>query len=151
MASGGREWTRAGKGSTGRGSGSRSCGEIHPLTLTDGEETGVITARELRAIFEWQNKKLAEIQHCEASPYGGKQANKVGGSRGWQRLQQAKNKLRAKTARQIRDKVSRAAVEWVCVKGQIAFGDVQEVANGKRLKRKKQQKGSQWAHGRLRF
>jgi putative transposase len=83
-------------------------GEIHPLTLTDGEETGGITAAELRAIFEWQNKKLAEIQHCEASPYGGKQAAKVGGSRGWQRLQQAK------TAREIRDKVSRAAVEWVC-------------------------------------
>jgi putative transposase len=64
--------------------------------------------------------------------------------------------LRAKTARQIRDiehKVSRAAVEWVFERqvGQIAFGDVREVANGKRLKRKKQQKVSQWAQGRLRF
>jgi hypothetical protein len=147
MASGGRKWTRAGKRSTRRRGGSRRCGEIHPLTLTDGEETGVITARELRAIFEWQNKRLAEIEHCEASPCGGKQAANVGGSRGWQRLQQAK------TARQIRDKVSRAAVEWVCKRqvGEIAFGNVREVTNGKRLKRKKQQKVSQWAHGRLRF
>ncbi len=123
-------------------------GEIHPLTLTDGEETLVVTARELRAIKQWRNKKLAEIQY--------KQAAKVKSSRAWQRLQQAKNRLLAKTKRQIRDvehKVTRAAAEWVRERqvGQIAFGDVRNVADGKRLNRKNQQKISQWAHGRLRF
>jgi putative transposase len=83
-------------------------GEIHPLVLTDGEETLIVTAREMRAIKQWRNKKLAEIQH--------KQAAKVKGSRAWWRLQRAKNKLLARTQRQQRDiehKASRAAAEWV--------------------------------------
>jgi putative transposase len=132
----------------GKGVAAVDPGEIHPLTLTDGEETLVVTARELRAIKQWRNKKQAEIQH--------KQATKIKGGRAWQRLQQAKNRLLSKTARQIRDiehKVSRAAVEWVRERqvGEVAFGDVRDVADGKRLNRKNQQKISQWAHGRLRF
>jgi putative transposase len=74
-------------------------GEIHPLVLTDGEETLVVTARELRAIKQhrnkcgiaWRNKQLAEIAR--------KQAAKVRGSRSWRRLQRAKNRLRAKSQR----------------------------------------------------
>jgi putative transposase len=42
-------------------------GEIHPLTLTDGAETLVITARELRAIRQGRNKKQAEIQRKQAA------------------------------------------------------------------------------------
>jgi len=123
-------------------------GEIHPLVLTDGEETLVVTARELRAIKQYRNKQLAAIQR--------KQAAKVRGSRGWRRLRRAKNRLRAKSQRQIRDiehKVSREAVEWVRARGvgRVAYGDVREVADGQRLNRKSQQKISQWAHGRLRF
>jgi putative transposase len=117
-------------------------GEIHPLALTDGKETLIVTARELRAIKHWRNKKLAEIQH--------KQAAKVKGSRAWWRLQQSKNRLLARTQRQMRDiehKVSRAGAEWV---RQVAYGDVRDVADGKRLHRVSQQKVSQWAHGRIR-
>ena len=122
-------------------------GEIHPLALTDGEETLIVTARELRAIKHWRNKKLAEIQH--------KQAAKVKGSRAWWRLQRAKNKLLAKTWRQQRDvehKVSRAAAEWVLERkaGIAAFGDVRDVGDGKRLHGKSQQKISQWTHGKVR-
>ncbi len=122
-------------------------GEIHPLVLTDGEETLVITAREMRAIKHRRNKELARIQH--------KQAAKVKGSRAWRRLQQAKNKLLAKTKRQMRDiehKVSRAGAEWVRERGarRVAYGDVRDVADGKRLNRVSQQKVSQWAHGKLR-
>jgi putative transposase len=122
-------------------------GEIHPLTLTDGEETLVITARELRAVQQWRNKKLAEIQR--------KQAAKMKGSRAWRRLQQAKNKLLAKTRRRRRDiehKVSRVAAEWVRERqaGTVAFGDVRDVGDGKRLHRKGQQKVSQWTHGKVR-
>jgi putative transposase len=122
-------------------------GEIHPLVLTDGEETLIITARELRAVKHWRNKKLADIQH--------KQAAKVKGSRAWWRLQRAKNKLLAKTRRQQRDiehKVNRAAAEWVREReaGTVAFGDVRDVGDGKRLDRKSQQKVSQWTHGKVR-
>jgi putative transposase len=122
-------------------------GEIHPLALTDGEETLIITARELRAIKQGCNKKLAEIAH--------KQAAKVKGSRAWWRLQRAKNRLLAKARRQIRDiehKVSREGAEWVRRRGvgRVAFGDVRDAADGKRLNRKSQQKVSQWAHGRVR-
>ena len=122
-------------------------GEIHPLSLTDGEETLIVIARELRAVKQRRNKKLAEIQH--------KQAAKVKGSRAWWRLQRAKNRLLAKTQRQQRDiehKVSRAAAEWVRERkaGTAAFGDVRDVGDGKRLNRKSQQKVSQWTHGKVR-
>jgi putative transposase len=122
-------------------------GEIHPLTLTDGEETLIITARELRAIKQWRNKKLSEIQR--------KQAAKVKGSRAWRRLQGAKNRLLARTQRQQRDiehKVSRAAAEWVQEHraGTVAFGDVRDVGDGKRLHCQSQQKVSQWTHGKVR-
>ncbi|MBN1978793.1 MAG: transposase [Anaerolineae bacterium] len=122
-------------------------GEIHPLCLTDGEETLIVTARELRAVKHWRNKKLAEIQH--------KQAAKVKGSRAWWRLQRAKNRLLAKTRRQQRDtehKVSRAAAEWVreCEAGTVVYGDVRDVGDGKRLHRQSQQKVSQWTHGKVR-
>jgi putative transposase len=122
-------------------------GEIHPLVLTDGEESLIVTARELRAVRQWRNKKMAEIQH--------KQAAKVKGSRAWRRLQRAKDKLLARAKRQLRDvehKVSRAAAEWVRERGvgTAAFGDVRDVANGKRLNGKSQQKVSQWTHGKVR-
>jgi putative transposase len=122
-------------------------GEIHPLALTDGEETLIVTARELRAIKHRRNKKLAEIQR--------KQAAKIKGSRAWRRLQRSKNRLLARTRRQMRDiehKVSRAGAEWVRQRGvqQVAYGDVRDVADGKRLNRVSQQKVSQWTHGRLR-
>jgi len=70
-------------------------------------------------------------------------------------LQRAKNRLLAKTQRQIRDiehKVSREAAEWVQERGvgRVAFGDVRDVADGKRLNRKSQQKISQWTHGKTR-
>jgi putative transposase len=122
-------------------------GEIHPMALTDGEETLIVTARELRAIRQKRNQKLAEIQH--------KQAAKVQGSRAWKRLQQAKNKLLAKTKRQERDiehKVSRVAADWTRERGagQVAYGDVRDVADGKRLNKPSQQKVSQWPHGRTR-
>jgi putative transposase len=122
-------------------------GEIHPLALTDGEETLIVTARELRAIKQWRNKKLAEIQH--------KQAAKVKGSRAWRRLQRARNDLLARTKRQIRDiehKVSRAAADWVRERetGRVAYGDVRDVGDGTRLRRTSQQQISQWTHGKVR-
>jgi putative transposase len=63
--------------------------------------------------------------------------------------------VRAKQRRRIRDaehKISRAVVDYAVERlaGTIAVGDVRDVANGKRLNRRNQQKISTWTHGRLR-
>jgi putative transposase len=122
-------------------------GEIHPITLTDGKAAAVISCRQLRAQSQHSNKVLAQMQ--------AKQARKVRGSRRWRRLQTRKRRFLAKQERRRRDiehKVSRAAVDW-CVEqgvGTLALGDVRDVADGKRLGKKSQQKISNWSHGKLR-
>jgi putative transposase len=122
-------------------------GEIHPASITDGEEAVVITNRALRANSQYTAKRLAEFQH--------KQAAKVKGSRAWWRLQQRKNRFLAKQRRRRRDmehKASRAVVDWAVERevGTLPIGDVQDVADGKRMHAKSQQKIGLWAHGRMR-
>ncbi len=122
-------------------------GEIHPATVTDGAETIVITARALRSVSQHTNKRLAEIQR--------KQAAKKKGSLAWKRLQRRKSRFLAQQTRRKRDiehKVSRAVVDWAAEReiGTLVIGDVRDVADGKRLRRKSQQKVSNWSHGRQR-
>lgn len=122
-------------------------GEIHPAVLASENEACVITARELRAIIQWRNKKQAEIK--------AKQARCTKKSRMWWRLQRRWNEFRRKADRKQRDilhKVSRAVADWCLAHGigVLAIGDVRTIADGKRLSRKSQQKVSQWPHGKLR-
>ena len=122
-------------------------GEIHPAALTDGKAAVVITARRLRATHQYTAKRLAQIQ--------AKQAGKKKGSGRWKRLQARKNRFLAqqkKRARDIEHKVSRAVVDWAKERkaGTIAIGDVRDVADGKRLGAKAQQKISTWSHGKVR-
>jgi len=122
-------------------------GEVHPAAVTDGEEAAIITARELRSIRQYTAKRLAELQR--------KQAAKKRGSRSWKRLQRRKNRFLAKQRRRARDiehKVSRAVVDWAVEHkvGTLVIGDVRDMANGKRMNAKSQQKISLWAHGRMR-
>ncbi len=122
-------------------------GEIHPATVTDGAETIIITARALRSVSQHTNKRLAEIQR--------KQAAKKKGSLAWKRLQRRKSRFLAQQTRRKRDiehKVSRAVVDWAAEReiGTLIIGDVRDVADGKRLRRKSQQKVSNWSHGRQR-
>jgi putative transposase len=122
-------------------------GEVHPAAITDGEEAAIITARELRANRQYTARRLAELQR--------KQAAKKRGSRSWKRLQRRKNRFLAKQRRRTRDiehKVSRAVVNWAVERkvGTLVIGDVREVANGKRMNAKSQQKIGLWAHGRMR-
>lgn len=122
-------------------------GEIHPATITDGEEAAVISARELRANSQYTAKRLAEFQH--------KQAAKQQGSRAWRRLQRRKARFLVQQKRRRRDiehKVSRDVVNWAVERqvGMLAIGDVRDVADGKRLGKKSQQKIGLWSHGGMR-
>lgn len=122
-------------------------GEIHPAALTDGKETCIITCRALRANQQYTAKRLSEIQ--------AKRDRKRKGSRSWKRLQRRKTRFLAKQKRRARDiehKVSRAVVTWAKDRGvgTLVMGDVRDVADGKRLATKSQQKVGLWSHGRQR-
>ena len=122
-------------------------GEIHPAAATDGVEAVVFSARALRSARQYTNKRLAELSS--------KQARLTKGSRRWKKLQRRKNRFLAQQKRRTRDiehKVSRAVVDWAVERqvGILAVGDVRDVADGKRLNRKSQQKISNWSHGKLR-
>lgn len=122
-------------------------GEVHPVALGTGEASVIITCRELRANSQYRNKRLAQLSQA--------QAKLSKGSRKWRRLQAKKNRFLARNENRQRDmlhKVSRAAIEW-CVEnevGKLWIGDVRDIADGKRLHRKSQQKVSNWPHGTLR-
>ncbi len=122
-------------------------GEIHPITLTDGREAIIISARALRSVKQYTNKRLADIQKLQAS--------KKKNSCQWRKLQRRKNRFLAQQRRRTRDmehKVSHAVVESAVERqvGILALGDVRDIADGKRLNRKSQQKVGSWSHGKLR-
>jgi putative transposase len=121
-------------------------GEIHPAALTDGTSADIITARRLRAARQYTAKRLSEI--------ASKQSGMQQGSRRWQQLQRRKNRFLAQQQKRTRDiehKVSRAVVDYAVERkaGTIAIGDVRDVANGKRLHAKSQQKIGLWSHGNV--
>jgi putative transposase len=122
-------------------------GEIHPATVTDGKETVIFTCRALRSNQQYTAKRVGELN--------AKQDRKHRGSRRWKRLQRRKTRFRAHQRRRARDlehKVSRAVVDWATERQvhTLVIGDVRDVADGKRLNRKSQQKIGVWSHGRQR-
>jgi putative transposase len=122
-------------------------GEIHPAAMTDGTETVVVTARRLRAARQYTVKRVGEIVF--------QQSTKHKGSRRWKQLQRRKNRFLAQQQRRTRDiehKVSRAVVDYAVERkaGTIAVGDVRDVADGKRMPAKSQQKIGLWSHGKTR-
>lgn len=122
-------------------------GEIHPAAVTDGKEATVISARRLRSIHQYTAKRLSAIQ--------AQQSRKYKGSRRWKGLQSRKNRFLGQQKRRARDiehKVSRAVVDLAKehTAGTVAIGDVRNVANGKRLSTKSQQKIGLWSHGNVR-
>ena len=77
------------------------------------------------------------------------------GSRALRRLQRRKSRFLAKQKRRARDmehKISRAVVNWAKERqvSTLVIGDVRDVADGKRLNTKSQQKIGLWSHGRQR-
>ena len=84
-----------------------------------------------------------------------KQSRKKHGSRAFRRLQRRKSRFLAKQKRRARDmehKISRAVVTWAKERqvSTLVIGDVRDVADGKRLNTKSQQKIGLWSHGRQR-
>jgi putative transposase len=122
-------------------------GEIHPAAVTDGKETVIITCRALRANQQYTAKRLSEIR--------AKQDRKRKGSHSWKRLQRRKSRFLAQQKRRARDlehKASRTVVQWAKERGvsTLVIGDVRDVADGKHLNTKSQQKIGLWSHGRQR-
>ena len=122
-------------------------GEVHPAAMTDGRESLVVSCRELRSLNQYWSKRLAELKSL--------QSKKRKHSRRWWRIQRRINRFLAQNKQQRRDlehKTSKAVVDWSVIHrvGTLAIGDVRDVANGKRLNRKSQQKVSNWSHGNIR-
>ena len=121
-------------------------GEIHPAAVAnEGGEVIIFTARELRALNQYRNKKLASLQAALA--------RKQKRSRRWRRLARRKTFLRARNTRQRRDiehKVTRAIANHARAEGakRLVVGDVREIGTGKRLNTNAQQKVSGWSHGK---
>ena len=122
-------------------------GEVHPAAASDGTESVIISARQLRSLSQYNNKRLAELQH--------KQSKKVKGSKRWKRIQRRKNRFLAQQKlrkRDIEHKVSRAVVDWAVEQhvGKLAVGDVRDAADGVALGKQANQKIANWTHGKLR-
>jgi putative transposase len=102
-------------------------GEIHPAAASDGSESVIFSARQLRSLSQYSNKRLSELQQ--------KQSKKVKGSKRWKRIQHRKNRflvLQKRRKRDIEHKVSRAVVGWALEHqvGKLAMGDVRDIADG---------------------
>src|SRR5262249_34783292 len=122
-------------------------GEIHPAAVTDRTETVIFSSRALRS-----NQQHTAQPMCARTA---KQARKHTAARRWRRLQRRKTRFRAQQRRRARDlehKVSRAVVDWAAARQvhTLVIGDVRDVADGKRLPAKSQQKIDVWSHGRQR-
>ena len=122
-------------------------GEVHPAAASDGSESVIFSARQLRSLAQYSNKRLAELQQ--------KQSKKVTGSRRWKRIQRRKNRFLAQQKRRKRDiehKVSRAVVDWATDRqvGKLAVGDVRDIADRVDLGKQTNQKIANWTHGKLR-
>lgn len=122
-------------------------GEIHPAVASDGEESVIFSARQLRSLSQYTNKRLSELQQ--------KQAKLVKGSKRWKRIQRRKNRFLAQQQRRKRDiehKVSRAVVDWAVERkiGRLAVGDVRDAADNVDLGKLTNQKIANWTHGQLR-
>jgi putative transposase len=107
----------------------------------------VITARRLRAARQYTAKRLADLQ--------GKQTGKQKGSCRWKRWQTRKSRFLAQRQQRTRDiehKVSRAVGDYAVERkaGTLAISDVRDVADGKRLRIKSQQKIGLWPQGKVR-
>ena len=122
-------------------------GEIHPAVITDGVDACVVSCRELRALNQGRNKRIASID--------AKLATYTKGSRRWRKLKARKRRFLAQCDQQKRDiehKIARSVVDWAQERaiGLLAIGDVRDIADGKRLNKKSQQKIANWSHGTIR-
>jgi putative transposase len=122
-------------------------GEVHPAAVTDGVEGMVFSARALRSLSQYTNKRLAEIQSVLSK--------KEKHSRRYKRLMARKSRFLAKQKRKrtdIEHKVSRSVVNYAVERrvGTLVIGDVRDAADGIDRGKKSNQKISNWSHGKVR-
>jgi len=119
-------------------------GEIHAIALTDGYDALIINGRKLRAVKQYRNKTVAQLQE--------KVSKCVRYSCRWNKLNRTKQRLIERTRRRILDlnhKITTKAVEW-CIDHNITtlvIGDLSGIAKNTkgRLARLARQKISQWS------
>jgi putative transposase len=122
-------------------------GEVHVAAITTTRRHAlVLSGRQLRAFKQWRNKSHARLSE--------KLARCQAGSRRSRRLLEAKARVSAKTYRQQRDflhKAARVAVDFCVAEGvgQIVVGDVRDIQTGVSLGKVTNQKISQWPHGQF--
>jgi putative transposase len=122
-------------------------GDVHPAAVSDGRDTVVVTCRELRSQRQYTAKRLAELRQ--------RQSKCTRGSRMGKRVQRRINRFlhqQQKRTRDIAHKVSREVVNTaVAIEAStIAIGDVRDVAKKGKLGKKRNQKISNWSHGKAR-
>jgi putative transposase len=121
-------------------------GEIHPAAVAnEAGDVVIFTARDLRAVNQYRNKRLASLQS--------RQSQCTNRSRLWKRLQRRKRFLLARNNRQRRDiehKVTRSITRHAKAEGakRLVVGDIRDIGKGKRFTANSQQKISGWSHGR---
>ena len=119
-------------------------GEIHPAAVCTEKEAVVISARELRATIQGQNKAKAELSE--------KQDKLTKYSRYWKKLQRTKNKRAGRFKLKQRDichKVSRAIIDFAEAHdaGKIVIGDIRDVGDEVNKGKLCNQKIAQFPHG----
>jgi putative transposase len=70
------------------------------IAATDGNKAVLVSGRGVKAVIQWRNKALADLQQA--------QSRKTKGSRRWKRLQRCKYRVLDKTKRQVRDATHKA-------------------------------------------
>ena len=120
-------------------------GQIHLATVADDKgHAMVMSGRGIRSIKRYNSKEIGKIAR--------KQARATKHSRRWRRMQLAKNRIKARTRRQIRDlrhKATRGVIDF-CVDhgvGKLYVGDprgVRDLKSGRRHN----QRISQWELGK---
>lgn len=121
-------------------------GEIHPAVSFDGEVATIFSCRALRSNTQYRHKRLAELSR--------QQSRRKRGSSRRRRLADRKRRFLFESDMRQRDmlhKLSRAIVDHAVERkvGTLVIGDLKDIADGKRLSRRSQQKVSSWPRGKL--
>lgn len=124
-------------------------GEIHALTLSDGKEHLILTAREIRSLYQFRNKVLAQLSR--------KISKKKKDSKAFWKLVRRKRNFLAKIDQKVKYAlhcISKMAVDWCVEHGikKVFLGNPDGVQKNTRNKRshKVNQKVSNWPFGELR-
>ena len=121
-------------------------GEIHPIVAFDGKSAAIYNGRAVRAIKQYRNKFLAQINQ--------KLSRCRGYSQRWKFLKSTKNRVLNKLANQIRDAEHKITSRFVsaCKIARvqtIVLGDLTHIRQSIEYSKKSNQKLHQWSFGKI--